>query len=341
MNNTIYCEVGFLRKFVSVFLNAQDNMEQFHSWYELYKYIYYSHIFIDKSPNVLIDELRKDKRLLKFCKFGSITSMANYPDFNSSDKPKFDRQMKNSVFFSLVSKEQRMKYSSLYGVLILGIDDVFNFSTLFRDKHFPISKDQKISWAHLIPSLFKVSNSLIVADNYLLKDEKVIKENLINILDQILPEQLPYRYSIVIFTFELNNQGEKRYNFLKQEISKIRSKLDFGLTIYKINKDDVHDRNIVTNNTYMECGGGFDLIKNGKSSKTTNLRTAYPFLIPEISKNTYRDSYLNFISTILGIEKRSHRLNFDFWGEENHSNEENRLADYYRQYIDKFRNSNR
>ena len=238
--------------------------------------------------------------------------------------------MKNSVFFSSVCKESRDRNSSFYGVLILGEDDIFNFSAFFKDKHFPIAKNQRISWSNILSSRFKISNSLIIADKYLLKNKNTIDNNLIQILDKLLPERLPYCYPIVIYTYDLSDQGDLRFDYLKNKIKEIRKKLSFGLSIYKIRKDDIHDRNIITNNVYIESGGGFDLIQNERSSKTTNIRIAYPFLIPGNNKDTYRDSYINFISTISEIEKRNYKLNFDYWGEEKHDDEENMLEIYYR-----------
>ena len=327
----IYCEVDFLKKFFSLFAIAQNNFEKTLSWLELYKFIYYSPIYINKPKGELGRDIKNDERLLKLFKSGAITYVSNYPNFNSLDTISFDKQMKNSVFFSSASKEKRDFNSSLYGVLILGEEDIFSFSFYIKEKKYPILKNQRISWSEIIPACFNVSNSLIIADKYLLKDTATIEENLIQLLDKLLPKHLPYCYPIIIYTFDLGNQGKKKFGYLKNRIKEIRSNLDFCLSIYMIRKNDIHDRNIITNNIYIECGGGFDLIKREKSSKTTNIHSAYPFLVQGNSGETYRESYYNFISTISEIEKRNFKLDFDYWAEEKHKDDENMLVKYYNQ----------
>ena len=108
--------------------------------------------------------------------------------------------------------------------------------------------------------------------------------------------------------------------------------MDFKLTICKVYKDDFHDRNLITNNIYIECGSGFDLITNGVSSKRTNLRISYPFMTFEEGKDSEMEAYVNFISDIIAVEKKDHSYNIDYWGDDKREND---LIQYYKKELSK------
>ena len=82
---------------------------------------------------------------------------------------------------------------------------------------------------------------------------------------------------------------------IQQELKKIRPNLLIDLTIYKCYTSDFHDRAIITNNLWIGCEGGFDLLKKDKygfrtiSTKLTKTHLRYPFLHKDWATKSYED----------------------------------------------------
>jgi hypothetical protein len=88
--------------------------------------------------------------------------------------------------------------------------------------------------------------------------------------------------------------AERRYQLRNDEIKRIRAQLKYKLSIF--NSSEFHDRIIITNNVWIDCGGGFDLFNNGKACKRTNLRFAFPFLIKRAqSKSWINEAFVYLI----------------------------------------------
>ena len=191
----------------------------------------------------------------------------------------------NSIFFSSESKEICNKAMEEYGIIVINIENMNDFTQHVYDQGVALQKKEENSWKICLDMQnLTPCNSLVVVDNYILNDTNSIDENLANLFDIFIPTQLnkSISFHLAIFTTLCNDRGipfnskmrlEKIYDIL----SKIRPGLNFSLSIIKCSKDKFHDRIIITNNLYISCGGGFDLFKKGKSQKTTTVSFFNPF----------------------------------------------------------------
>lgn len=90
------------------------------------------------------------------------------------------------------------------------------------------------------------------------------------------------------------------------------------LSIFKIKSDEFHDRVILTNNLWIECGAGFDLFKKEDydliATKITTLHIASPFF-SDTNPSWCLSAYQNTIGHILEILPVMKKYNDDIKNE--------------------------
>ena len=327
MNKKVYCEFECLKEFVKSCPNPMDNLEGAISWKKMYDFLYYAYKYFDVPNSHIASEASKNKLLLQLIRNGNFCHDKEFPNLQDPSKIDFNPEKKNSVYLSQIGKKQKDIISSEYGIIILGKDDILKFSKRFGKVHKAIGKKSEMKWSDLIPHEMKTANSLILSDNYILSDTKRMNENLVTILDSLLPYTSKFTFPVFIYTYDLRGDEKGRFKLLRERLESIRPALSFKLTICKVYKEDFHDRNLITNNLYIECGSGFDLVSNGISTKRTNIRISYPFMIYEDGKDSEKEAYLNFLSDIITVDKRDHKFQFDYWGDEELEND---LIRYYK-----------
>lgn len=214
----------------------------------------------------------------------------------------------NAIFFSCEPKEACLQAMQNYGIIVACTEMIDDLQYLLFDHGSALRKSEESDWKTCL-SAEKVTipcNSLIVIDNYLLNDSSVMEENLPPLFDAILPKALKetVTFEITIFTTLENDRGTSynvcgRYDTVMEILHRIRPNISFSLSLLKCSKDKFHDRNIVSGNLFIGCGGGFGLFKNGKSQKTTTVCAFHPFLYMHSSwsRKAYSD-LLNEANTI-------------------------------------------
>lgn len=189
------------------------------------------------------------------------------------------------------------------------------------------------SWDEIdFPQQAKKSNSMIIVDNYILDDTTKIKNNIGALLDILLPDKTIVEYHIVLFGILKGTKksltekdAARRCQLFGDEIKRIRPQLKYKLSVF--NCTEFHDRIIVTNNAWIDCGGGFDLFNNGKACKRTNIRFAFPFIINSAqTKSWVNEAFVYLINDCLKVIKQNHTYMYDYWGDESG---QNRLLSYY------------
>lgn len=122
-------------------------------------------------------------------------------------------------------------------------------------------------------------NAIVIADNYVLKDKQEIEDNIVQILDNLLPKTLltiPFQITFLVDEKDLaGNKLSLRYNELTDKLKIIRPQLIIELTIFLVNKEDNHDRNIFTNYLWLHSGHSFayfgEINNRFVAKKSTNL----------------------------------------------------------------------
>lgn len=199
----------------------------------------------------------------------------------------------NAMYFTSSPKTVCQKAMDDYGVIVLCAENINDFGHLLYGRGSAIRKHETNNWSCSL-SLEKPvpCNTIIIVDNYILSKVNLIKENLTGILDALLPSHLSSKidFQITIFKSALNNAKDKLQN-ITDMLAMLRPKIKFSVSIIKSSSDNFHDRNIISNNILVTCGGGFDLFKCGKSQKTTTVYLHNPFITSteQWSRKAYSD----------------------------------------------------
>lgn len=126
---------------------------------------------------------------------------------------------------------------------------------------------------------------MVIADNYLLKDTAVIRQNLLPFLKRFMPRQLACNtFHLTILTYDVPNI-KLRHTYLSTELNTLFP-YPVQLCIVISNKDELHDRNLLTNYFWLSSGFGFSLFKDGKVAKDTHL-TVFPVFYPSLPPIPY------------------------------------------------------
>lgn len=336
MNKTVYCEFSFLKDFLKSRPKHNDaplEYDPVQSWIKLYLFLCKSSTHIDISQAKFAQEATTEESLLKFFKQSSPNLHFCNQGFDNCfiDSSCSTLEKLNSVYFSSRNKIERTELSKALGIIVIGKQETTQFESLFCERTIAIPKGNHYkSWNDIsFPEYTKVSNSMIIVDNFILKPENM--ESMIELLDNILPEKLECSFDLTIYTIPNSYQEKTMCETIIQKIKGLRNEkmLNAKIVICKVNTSEFHDRTIITNNLWMDCGSGFDLFSNRKASKRTNLRFAFPFMMNAVNHKSWEnEAYIFLIKDILKIEKpgRSHTYNTDYWGDESR---ENRLLSFY------------
>ena len=240
--------------------------------------------------------------------------------FNSSDidfeNLSQKKEFLNAMFFTSSTKEVCQKAMDDYGVIVICAENINDFNYFLNGNGTAIRKKETNKWSCCLATEKPVPcNSLVIIDNYILSKTDLIKENLMDILDTLIPSRLTSKinFQIMIFTFSLNN-ATKRLQDVTEILKSLRPEITFDVAIVKSSSDNFHDRYIISNNILVSCGGGFDLFKQGKSQKTTTVTLLNPFMT--CTEKWSRKAY----SDILLDAKKVHQISPDY-------NEENNIND--------------
>lgn len=136
-----------------------------------------------------------------------------------------------------------------------------NIPQLFIFEIKSLTKRGKIhSWDFLRGFRYP-SNSAIIADNYLLQSKELMKDNILQILNQILPPVLNESFDLTIFTREVNNLDFMHQFIYDNCLKNFPYKINFSIGKVDIGSNGIHDRDIITNYCWYHSGAGFTLFK--------------------------------------------------------------------------------
>ena len=294
MNRRVYCEFNFLKVFVNNIPKHNDipqHRDPYSSWRKMYRFLSKSSIFLDITKLQLLEECKRNPILLKL-----YTSNPNFqclgtkfPYIQKLDKDNINEHYRFfSIFLTNSNKRIREEISSNLGIIILGKSDITHYEDLFKEYTIPIPKNSIISWSKMpFKEFVKKSNSMIIVDNYILDDTKLYKNNFQPLLENLLPDNSDMVYHLTILgkltgTIKSKTKEDAKLRFDKtdrilSEICKEKENLQYNYSIY--DSIEFHDRIIITNNVWIDCGAGFNLIGlYGRTDKRTNVRIAYPFM---------------------------------------------------------------
>ena len=175
----------------------------------------------------------------------------------------------NATYFTTIGNDLDQ-----YGILNVTMDNMLNYD--IKTIYIQNDKIYKTSWKDYKHYIIHPCNSIIFIDNYILKNEKSINTDFSDIIELLIPKVSKVPIHITVVTNELKISLENAYKLAYETIKKKCPNVKFNLGIFK--SDKFHDRCIITNNSYITSGSGFDLFQGkGKTANTTTISQSYRF----------------------------------------------------------------
>ena len=212
-----------------------------------------------------------------------------------------------SVFMLDVAKEEVDFIKENYGVAMFASDDLVD-DYFTRGYYKEVSKSGKFidGWKSLLDIPLPISNAMVLSDEYLFSNEErganLGEENLIGLLDAMLPEFLSVDYHLTVIT----GNSKKSIEFWTKLAGRINSKIntlrDYPVNFELVISETIHKRRLVTN--FLNCWAdkGFDLFKN---SDKEIIRQENDFHVYEIFHNLNNHGTSHYDSIVNALKQLS------------------------------------
>ena len=192
-----------------------------------------------------------------------------------------------SIYFLNITKPEADTMKTAFGILVQSseaIDDNALTGTYFKElkKDQKIESAGKIGWMQLLDFEIPPSNAVIISDSYLLNDTETIgentfsvgKENLIKLLNKLLPVGLQIEYHVTIVSEDYDRTQEWKAKIagdLNTAIKNLRP-YDINVEIIFVKSEHFHKRRLIMNYVNASCDKGFSVfrVRDGKTVKSVN-----------------------------------------------------------------------
>lgn len=268
----LYCEYEFWKAFCSS--QNSDDILCLQHWYKLYGIFAKSNLTFDCSYAQLKDGISTDEYLKQLWKRSvngecSIYCAEKFCDIDTLQDTNIFEKNYNATYFTTIGNDLDQ-----YGILNVTMDNMLNYD--IKTIYIQNDKIYKTSWKDYKHYIIHPCNSIIFIDNYILKNEKSINTDFSDIIELLIPKVSKVPIHITVVTNELKMSLENAYKLAYETIKKKCPNVKFNLGIFK--SDKFHDRCIITNNSYITSGSGFDLFQGkGKTANTTTISQSYRF----------------------------------------------------------------
>ena len=196
------------------------------------------------------------------------------------------------LFFIDRSEDFCIKVENTFG-LVCSCPELMDKSIprLFVFEIKSINKNGKVKSWDFLKNFRYPSNSAVVADNFILKDEAIVHDNLFQIIQNILPLHLVSSYDLTILTREVKDL-DYMYNYINEYcLNSFPYKINLSICIADLGRLGFHDRDIITNNCLYYSGAGFGLFKRSNNGIVISDPTKV-----SIFPTTYTGHYSTLIS---------------------------------------------
>ena len=280
---TLYCELDFLVRLIE---NKPANppaieMEEAGELANWKKYVGLflrnSRIFLETNREKFHELIRTNKfftALLKQFQSNEIDICFYRFDEMNSHPANFFNEVDPHALFFINDTEKCRKLAQDYGMIFVSNEIRDDFAECifgYEADYVSISKkENKLRNWDFISRYKHPCNSLIISDNYILSDNRKMKNNLLKLVDKLLPEKLERDFQLIILTGNgrENTDVESRYSFLSEQIGLLR---EYRIELKIVAKSrDNHDRNLLTNYLWISSGYGFSIFKGRQLSANTH-----------------------------------------------------------------------
>lgn len=193
-----------------------------------------------------------------------------------SSNPETVIEKPRSVFFLNISEADANEIQENNGIIVQSkdnIDDNILLGSFFKvlPKNLVCENGLNLGWKSIINFKLPPSNSLVISDNYLFKNEDrgvIIGEpNIINLIDAIIPQILSVDYHILIVA-EDNNKSAQWCENLKTRVStQIKALRPYQISVEFLFSATIHKRVILSNYLSGSPDKGFSVFST-RDNKT-------------------------------------------------------------------------
>lgn len=304
----VYCEFEFFKKFLSLFQSL--NFEDRQCWHNIFSFLSRSVIIFDVPKNVFINELGANKAFVYFHKKSLEGNNQNthrwkyctdivFPNIEKIEENQNMNELLSSTTMILTIKDKVScnRVMKKYGIMAYNLESIIASEYLFDDSGSALPDEKRMlnGWKSiLLQKEINICNSIIIIDNYLLQSNtqqtyvsksvnEKIDNNLIPIIDALLPKKIDVPFHVTIFAIEGNVPLKTIEADLRRKIRELRGgSVKIYLQICKCQEkgERFHDRVLVTNNIWVSSGMGFDLFgaKGYEINKPTSVSILYPYI---------------------------------------------------------------
>lgn len=306
----MFCEVDFLASFFNN--RPEDNIDnpiQYDNWKKYYNFFLEdgNTFFFDDETKYKEFALNSDNYKLIFKKYFGAGN-----DIKFSNKEEFIENINPHKIFFLSNQNECNQIEEDYGVLCFSLESLIIKNVLLFEQKDIVFVQNRIypeKWGFL-KEFNHPCNSLVIADNYLVKQDnkenfKNLKNNLFDLLNFLLPQKLnklKFQLTIITGTNTYIIPIETIYNFILKSLNELRLHFNFELKIISKSLDN-HDRNLITNYMHIKSGFGFTLFKENKSAKNTevSIKPILKNLDAEINTTTLLSQFKEIESNVSNI----------------------------------------
>lgn len=328
----IYCDYQFWEGFFGIEEEVVRNRKKRILWDAFYDFLSNNNLFFNIPKQDVNDETRGGINLneIRHKKGGAgIKFIPNeFPCIESLSDSEDDRL--NSVFLTMLDRSDCERLSKSFGIIVFNLEMVFTGEHVFWGNDTTLQKSNGLNWSYLLewrdkcPSI-SYCNSLVLVDRYLLSDknQNVFDKNIKPIFEAFLPQSLENDiiFTICIVAENICASIDQKLRKLERLVKDLRPNLRFKINIF--DSRFIHDRSVLTNNVMLTSGAGFDVIGNNDiPMKFTTTSLSFPFLQSHKDSNTY----LDWISNVLKVERTRRSYQENYWGAEE---TRHHLLDYY------------
>ena len=308
----LYCEVDFLKNLVMGF--SKYSFDEQRRSLQIIELLSISPIVFNSKEKLYSDEELKNHAIFNYISKRSLEnnigehrwSYDHFSDFSNTPQS-------NELFSILLTTKSELDCNRImkkWGILAFNNYTLLKYEHLFQDCGTALPDTKiKLGWKSILGYKYSnICNSIILIDNYLLQSDvkqtyanKSVKDNLIPILDALLPKEISIPFHLYIIACEDSYPFKPLMDEEDDEslYSLIRG-LRGGKVPIKIrlihSKKMFHDRVILSNNIWISSGMGFDLFgeEHKSVSKPTTISVLFPFI--QCSSPWIKTAYENVIN---------------------------------------------
>lgn len=278
----VYCDFEYLQNFFSkvssINFNPLDDVNEIIGMLESQKlFLSRSILLIDKTEEEIKELSQTDdliKVLVKKSQTGGSELYGCKNEIEEIKSGNIKKTLENdpfAIYCLNVESDFSADFQSKFGSFCYYKHDYPKIKK-YRKEPEVINIGSEFNWASVLPSDLP-SRFIIIHDNYLLENTTEDKsENLKQIISALFNKEYLGCFEIHFFHFieDLHLLDRKKSLIIKL-IEAITLPHKVTVNFIKGTKENLHDRDILTNFYWVHCGHTTDIVKKGRSTKRTTI----------------------------------------------------------------------